>query len=179
MSKMPDQCAAVTNTLPTYVLETVRLAEQELTSLLGQKAEIMRRIGTVKKMLAGMASLFGDSILNDELLFALDGGIRSGRKGFTPACRQVLMESSAPLPIRHACVELQHRFPDLVAHHKDLNASVTTIFHRLVKYGQARCFVDDRGIRVWEWATDREVKMPEGILIGQEGQEFKIAHGGG
>jgi hypothetical protein len=160
MNTSLEQSVAVTIAPPAYVLEVVGSAEQQLTTLLRQRAEIMRRIGTIKKMLAGMASLFGDSILDDELLIALDCGTRSSRRGFTPACRQVLMESSTPLPTRQACVELQHRFPELVAHHKDLSASVTTVFHRLVKYGQARCFVDDHGIRVWEWATDRDVKMP-------------------
>jgi len=151
MNTTAEQHVAVTNALPAYVLETVRSAEQELTSLLRQRAEIMRRIGTVKKMLAGMASLFGDSILDDELLIALDRGTRSSRMGFTPACRQVLMESRTPLRVRQACGELQQKFPELVAHHKDLSASVTTVFHRLVKYGQARCFADDQGMRVWEW----------------------------
>jgi hypothetical protein len=154
MNASLEQSAAVTMAPPAHVLEVVSSAEQQLTALVRQRAEIMRRIGTIKKMLAGMVSLFGDSILDDELLIALDRGTRSSRRGFTPACRQVLMESSTSLSVRQACVELQRRFPELVAHHKDLSASVTTVFHRLVKYGQARCFVDDHGARVWEWATD-------------------------
>lgn len=160
MNTSLEQNVAVTMAPPAYVLEVVCSAEQQLTTLLGQRAEIMQRIGTIKKMLAGMATLFGDSILDADLLIALDRGTRSSSRGFTPACRQVLMESGIALPVRQACVQLQHRFPELVSHHKDLSASVTTVFHRLVKYGQARCFVDDQGIRVWEWATDREVKLP-------------------
>jgi hypothetical protein len=167
MNTSPEQSVAVTVAPPAHVLEVVYSAEQQLTTLVRQRAEIMRRIGTIKKMLAGIASLFGDSILDDELLIALDRGTRSSKQGFTPACRQVLMESGTPLSVRQASVELQNRFPELVAHHKDLNASVTTVFHRLVRYGQARCFVDDHGIRVWEWATDRGVKMPVKNLMHQ------------
>lgn len=167
MNTSLEQGTAVTTVPPAYVLEVVGSAEQQLATLLRQRAEIMRRIGTIKKMLAGLVSLFGDSILDDELLIALDRGTRSSRRGFTPACRQVLMESSAPLPTRQACAELRHRFPELVAHHKDLSASVTTVFHRLVKYGQARCFVDDHGIRVWEWVTERNVRMPVTSFMGE------------
>ena len=103
-----------------------------------------------------MANLFGNSILDDELLIALDRKTNGRNKGFTPACRQVLMESRGPLRTRDACAALRQRFPELVEHHKDLAASVTTVFHRLVEYGQARSFSDDQGVRVWEWVTDRE-----------------------
>lgn len=149
--------ATVVNGVPAHVLATVSSAAQELAGLLRQRADIMRRIGTIKKMLTGMANLFGNSILDEELLTALDRRTSGRSKGFTPACRQVLMESPVPLRTRQACVELRQRFPELVEHHKDLAASVTTVFHRLVEYGQARISVDDQGVRVWEWATDREI----------------------
>ena len=161
MNSAAEQDVAVSPAPPAYVREVVCSAGQQLAGLVHQKAEIMRRIGTIKKMLAGMANLFGNEILDDDLLLALERGTRSRGKGFTPACRQVLMESRTPLHTRDACAEMQRRFPDLAGHHKDLNASVTTVFHRLVKYGQARCFVDDHGTRLWEWATDREVQMAD------------------
>jgi len=173
MNTAAEQNVAVTETPPAHVLEVVCSAEQQLVELLRHRDEITRRIGTIKKMLAGMASLFGESILDGELLHALDRGTRSRGKGFTPACRQVLMESTTPLHTREACAELQRRFPDLTRHHKDLTASVTTVFHRLVKYGQARCVVDDRGTRVWEWATDRDFKMPEVTFMPQAETEAR------
>lgn len=156
MNATAEQDISVTNPAPPYVLEVLCSAEKQLAALLHNKAEIVRRIGTIKKMLAGMASLYGDSILNEEVLSALDRGKNNSRKGFTPACRQVLMESGTPMRTGQACVELRKRFPDLVGHHKDLRASVITVFHRLVKYGQARFFVDDKGLKVWEWVTDRD-----------------------
>jgi hypothetical protein len=167
MNTTAEREAAITEVPPAYVLETLCLAEQELGGLFCRRAEIMRRIGTVRKMLTGMASLFGDSILDDELLIALDRGTSGRRRGFTPACRQVLMESGVPLRARQASVELQQRFPELAGHHKDLSASVTTVFHRLVKYGQARCFVDDHGTKVWEWEKDRDVKMQHRAFMPQ------------
>jgi len=144
---------------PPHVLEVIRSAEQQLATLLRRKAEIMQRIGTIKQLLAGMANLFGDSVLDGELLTMLHRGTPQRRRGFTQACRQVLMASRAPLRARDACAELHRRFPELVRHHKDLLASVTTVFHRLVDYGEARCLVDDRGVRAWEWATDREASV--------------------
>ena len=167
MNTTAERESAIAEVPPAYVLETLCLAEEQLGGLLCRRAEIMRRISTLKKMLAGMASLFGDSILDDELLIALDRGTSGRRRGFTPACRQVLMESGFPLRARQASVELQQRFSELVRHHKDLSASVTTVFHRLVKYGQARCFVDDQGMKVWEWVKDRDVKMQHRSFMSQ------------
>jgi hypothetical protein len=157
MSTTSEPEAALTKSVPAHVAETVSCAEQELLDLLRQRAAILRRISTIRKMLTGMASLFGHSILEHDCV-AATAGTSGRRKGFTPACRQLLMEADTPLRARQACVELQQRFPELTQHHKDLNASVTTVFHRLVKYGQAQCHVDDHGVKVWEWATDRDVK---------------------
>ena len=140
---------------PAYAAETVSSSEKQLIELLRQRAEITRRIGALKKMLNGIASLFGNAVLVDELLVTLDRK-PPRRSGFTTACRQVLMESTVPLRTGQACRELQLRFPGMVEHHKDLNASVTTIFHRLVKYGQARCFLDHEGARVWQWTKQPE-----------------------
>jgi hypothetical protein len=131
----------------------VYIAEQELIRLSRQKLEITQRICGIKKMLSGMVKIFGESILSQELRTAC-GYVRSrpGR-GFTHACRQVLMESRTPLRPSDASGELRQRFPELAERHKDLSASVATIFGRLVRYGEARSFVDDRGFKVWEWTT--------------------------
>ncbi len=44
-----------------HVQEVVRQAHEELRHLLRQRAEVMRRIGTVKQTIAGLANLFGMS----------------------------------------------------------------------------------------------------------------------
>jgi hypothetical protein len=86
----------------------------------------------------------------------MDRGVSGRQSGFTRACRIVLMESSRPLRTREATEELQRRFPELVGRHKDLAASVTTVFHRLTRYSEARYFLDAHGVRVWEWIRDSE-----------------------
>ena len=40
--------------------QVVKAAHEELLQLMGQRAEIMKRIGTVKQTIAGLADLFGD-----------------------------------------------------------------------------------------------------------------------
>ena len=45
---------------------------QELLQLMRQRAEIMKRIGTVKQTIAGLANLFGDQVLDDDLLELID-----------------------------------------------------------------------------------------------------------
>ena len=55
-----------------HVQEVVRQAHEELRQLLRQRAEVMKRIGTVKQTIAGLANLFGDAVLSDELLELVD-----------------------------------------------------------------------------------------------------------
>ncbi|MGA8866944.1 MAG: hypothetical protein WB510_08245 [Candidatus Sulfotelmatobacter sp.] len=142
------------NAVAPHLLEVIRSAEQELTGLLQRRAEITRRMASLKQMLSGLADLFGASILDDELLVTVNRGTANRQKGLTRACRLILMEARTPLRARQGCEELLRRFPELAQHHKDLRASVTTVFHRLAVYAEARCFLDDAGQRVWEWNKD-------------------------
>lgn len=59
--------------------------------LLQQRAEVMRRIGTIKQTIAGLAILFGDEVLSDELLELVDRKNCGRQPGFTKACRMTLM----------------------------------------------------------------------------------------
>lgn len=137
-----------------HVQEVLRAAQQELAGLLQQRADLMKRIGTIRQTLAGMVNLFGDSILNEDLRASLNGRLSDRRKGFTRACRQILMESRSPVAARQGCDELTRRFPEMAARHKELLASVTTVFHRLALYGEARSRLNENGVRVWEWISD-------------------------
>jgi hypothetical protein len=133
-----------------HVDAVVRTAEREIRELLRQRAELMKRIGTIKQTLAGLADMFGDSILNEELLDLLDRKTVR-QSGFTRACRTALMQSEIPLSAR----EVRDRIsPELVARHKDALASITTVLSRLVGYSEARCIVLAPGRRVWEWVAE-------------------------
>jgi hypothetical protein len=151
-----------------HVQEVIRSAERELHELLGQRAELMKRIGTIKQTLVGLANIFGDCVLSDQLLTFLDRKSVSRQPGFTRACRVVLMDAKKPLGARLVCHALQQRFPELMERHKDPIASVTTVLNRLADYTEARCSLDANGRRVWEWIAERE-NSTDLLLAGSNG----------
>src|SRR5207302_5484075 len=128
-----------------HVEEVVRQAHEELRQLLQQRAEVMKRIGTVKQTIVGLANLFGDEVLTDELLELVDRKSSGRQPGFTKACRMVLMESARPLGAREVCEHIQRKIPPVLLHHKDPPASVTTVLNRLVDYGEARTVLRENG----------------------------------
>src|SRR5882757_5135378 len=58
--------------MDSHVQEVIRAAELELLALLQQREELMKRIGSVKQTLSGLANMFGDAVLNERLLRLLD-----------------------------------------------------------------------------------------------------------
>ena len=138
----------------SHLQQVVQSAEQELIQLLEQRSQTVKRIGTIKQTLVGLAKVFGDSVLTPELLKLLGHGTPRKQPGFTRACRLVLMESSCPLDARHGCRELQKKFPELFGRHKDPVASITTVFNRLVGYSEARSFIGANGRRMWQWVAE-------------------------
>lgn len=137
-----------------HVQEVIRAAHDELRQLMRQRAEIMKRIGTVKQTIVGLANLFGDEVLNDDLLELVDRKGSGRQPGFTKACRMVLMESDRPLGAREVCEQIQRKLPPVLLRHKDPLASVTTVLNRLVEYGEARAVVRENGRRAWQWVAD-------------------------
>lgn len=137
-----------------HVQEVVRVAHRELQQLMRQRAEIMKRIGTVKQTIVGLANLFGDEVLSEELLELVDRKTGGRQPGFTKACRAVLMEAQRPMGAREVCQQIGQRIPPIMLRHKDPLASVTTVLNRLVEYGEARSLIRENGRRAWEWVAD-------------------------
>src|SRR5258708_12147557 len=98
----------ISNTGNGHVEEVVRQAHEELRQLLQQRAEVMRRIGTIKQTIAGLANLFGDSVLSDELLELVDRKSSGRQPGFTKACRMILMDANRALSAPAACHRIPH-----------------------------------------------------------------------
>ena len=142
-----------------HVQEVVKAAHGELRELMRQRAEIMKRIGTVKQTIVGLANLFGDNVLSEELLELVDRKSGGRQPGFTKACRMVLMEANRPLGAREVCEEIQQRVPPVLLHHKDPLASVTTVLNRLVEYGEAQTMVKENGRRAWQWVADPDRRI--------------------
>lgn len=139
-----------------HVEEVVRQAHEELRQLMQQRSEVMRRIGTIKQTIVGLANLFGDGVLNDELLEMVDRKSSGRQPGFTKACRMVLMDANRALSARDVCDRLQQKAPPVLARHKDPMASVTTVLNRLVAYGEAKAVSLETGRRAWQWVADSE-----------------------
>jgi hypothetical protein len=134
----------------------VRQAHEEFRQLMRQRADVMKRIGTVKQTIVGLANLFGDEVLNEELLELVDRKSNGRQPGFTKACRMVLMEADRALGAREVCELIQQKVPAILARHKDPLASVTTVLNRLVEYGEARTLIRENGRRAWQWVSDPE-----------------------
>ena len=137
-----------------HVQEVIRQAHDELRQLLQQRAEVMKRIGTVKQTIAGLANLFGDGVLNEELLELVDRKSNGRQPGFTKACRMILMEAGHAMSAREICDYFQQKIPAMLVRHKDPMASVTTVLNRLVEYGEAQAVLSTNGRRAWRWVAD-------------------------
>src|SRR5437899_12387533 len=109
-----------------HVQEVVKAAHEELRQLMRQRAEIMKRIGTVKQTIVGLANLFGDDVLNEELLELVDRRTGGRQPGFTKACRTVLMQAENPLGARDVCDQIRQRMRRILIRHKDPLASGPT-----------------------------------------------------
>lgn len=152
---------AIPRTSDAHVDEVVRQARDELRQLTRQRAEIMKRIGAVKQTIVGLANLFGDEILSEELLDLLDRKSSERQRGFTRACRVVLMKAKRPMSAREVCEEIQQLIPPLLLRHKDPLASVTTVLSRLADYGEARSIPREHRSRAWEWIADAPATSAE------------------
>ena len=137
-----------------HVQEVIRQAHDELRGLMQQRADVMKRIGTVKQTIAGLADLFGDGVLNEELMELVDRKNSGRQPGFTKACRMILMEAGRPMSARDICEYFQQKIPSLLARHKDPMASVTTVLNRLVFYGEAQAVLSGNGRRAWLWVAE-------------------------
>lgn len=142
-----------------HVQEVIRQAHDELRQLMQQRADIMKRIGTVKQTISGLANLFGDGVLNEELMELVDRKSNGRQPGFTKACRMILMEAGRPMNSRDICDHFQEKMPELLARHKDPMASVTTVLNRLVEYGEAEAVISN-GRRAWRWVADATAESP-------------------
>jgi hypothetical protein len=142
------------NNSDPHVHEVVKTAHEELRQLMRQRADIMKRIGTLKQTIAGLANLFGDGILDEDLLELVDRKTGGRQPGFTKACRMVLMDADGSLTVREVCERIQDRMPAVLLRHKDPLASVTTVLNRLVEYGEAQSIVRENGRRAWQWISE-------------------------
>ena len=131
--------------------------QDELRRLLVQRTEIMRRIGTAKKTINGLCTLFGNDVASEEVLQLVGGSIRGRQAGFTQACRTILMEADGALNAQEVRERILAGDPTLLNRQTDLLASITTILNRLVNYGEAVKVSNAKG-RAWRWSSEAATK---------------------
>jgi hypothetical protein len=142
------------NVSAASVRSTMRQLHDELVQLLQRRAAIMQRIGAVKKTVVGLAALFGDCNLDDNLRELLGIGSPQRVSGLTSMCRRVLMEASQGLSAQDVLKEISAQNPSLLAAHKDPLASIATVLNRLVDYGEAQRVQLKDSRRGWKWAAE-------------------------
>jgi len=148
-----NQGTVETNGSVSDVRVVIGRMTEELQSLMQQRDEVMRKICTVKKTVAGLVTLFGDSDVHPELPELL--GHKSSRSsGLSAECRLVLMNAERPLSAREVRDRVMRALPSL-ANHRDSLASVTTILNRLIRYGEACHVTDETGKHRWAWITEQ------------------------
>lgn len=149
--------------------QALETAHRELLALLEDRADVMKKIGAVKRTITGLVCLFGEGILSEDLREVVKPRTTGPQSGLTSACRTVLMEHGGALNAWEVCQRLQRSRPSLLQGHKSAIASVTTVLNRLIKYGEALPGRDKSGRRTWLWAAE-SVPQPshKGPILGVE-----------
>lgn len=129
--------------------EVVKVAGEDLRQLLRQRAEIAKRIRTLKQTIEGLARLFGDDWFSEELLQLVGRKGRRRQMGLTKSCRAVLMEANRPLDAHEVCELVRQRVPLVFLNHKSPANAVTTVLNRLVEYKEVLAVRDENGRRAW------------------------------
>lgn len=137
------------------VQKVVLQAHDELHRLLQQQAGIKARIGSVKQTIIGLAALFGEDLLSEDLREAVGKGSEKRKRGLTKACRLALMKADHALSVREVCDRIHKETPVLLSTHKDPLVSIATILNRLVNYGEAQRTVVSDNKHTWEWVAER------------------------
>jgi hypothetical protein len=130
----------------------LEVMQRQLQVLKQEDAAIRQRIVTVRRTIAGLGDIFGQSVISEELretLFARARRPRGSGPGLTRTCSQLLAESSQPLTTAELLTVMQQKYPSLLAHNKNPNASLTTVLGRLSKYGAVRGVQNEGGARAW------------------------------
>jgi hypothetical protein len=140
---------AVNEATKIEVEQVIKLAGAELQTLLEHRAALIRRLATLRRTISGLAEMFGDGVLTEDLQVLVHPVQKTRGAGLTEACRSILSNSLRPLTAREIVDGIQAIHPAVIQNHKDPVASVTSILHRLGSYGEATTTVSRSGRRTW------------------------------
>jgi hypothetical protein len=153
MSMVPKTGAHIAFIAPatrkTEVAQVIELAGSELKDLLRQRAAIIKRLIILRRTIVGLAEMFGNDLLTEELLALAKPTRRTRGSGLTEACRSALSNASKPLTAREVVDRIRAHDGAVIQNHKDPVASVTSILRRLGSYGEATARLSQSGRRIW------------------------------
>src|SRR3984957_20307013 len=86
------------------VLEEMR---REFQPLMLQRAAVLRRIGTIKQIINGLANLLGVEVLGQGLLPLVGQRSAARPRCLTRTCLLIWMESTRPLMSQEVCQEIE------------------------------------------------------------------------
>jgi hypothetical protein len=143
--------ASLAGAAPRIEIEQIaKLAGGELEVLLTQRATILRRLAILRRIISGLAEMFGNDVLPEDVRALIKLPTQRTRgTGLTEACRAALGTSSRPLTAREVVDTIRAKDARVIQNHKDPVASVTSILHRLGSYGEATTKVSHSGRRMW------------------------------
>lgn len=139
--------AAIPNA--TDVEQLIEYAQTEVRALLRQRAEITKRITAIRRTIADLVKTFGQDVSSGAHLTLVKPLKRNRRTGLTDACRSVLIRAFQPLTAHEVVERMRASNAELICHHKDSIASVTSILLRLESYGEATSEVGLSRRRSW------------------------------
>lgn len=106
----------------SHVREVFRAISAQMRQLQKERSEITSRVEQIRKVLVGLASMYGNELPEAEVDLFL------GR---------ILLDVEKPMGIQAILDRIQEREPHLLQHHRNPAASIATILNRLVQYGEA------------------------------------------
>jgi hypothetical protein len=158
MSVVPEANAntpcAMNEATKIEVEQVLRLAGTELHALLEHRAALVRRLSTLRRTISGLAEMFGNDVLTEDLQALVNPMQKTRGAGLTEACRSIVSNSLLPLTAREIADRIRANYPAVIQNHKDPVASVTSILQRLGSYGEAKTRISRSGRRLWEPVGD-------------------------
>jgi hypothetical protein len=122
-------------------------AQTEVGVLVQQRAEITKRLTVLRRTILDLARIFGPD--GSKPLTLIRPRRRTRQTGLTETCRSLLMQTSQPLTAHEVVKQIEASHANLIYHHKDPIASVTSILLRLESYGEATSDVTSSRRRLW------------------------------
>jgi hypothetical protein len=120
----------------------------ELLRLSKQREEAGERIGVLRKTITGLMTVFGDRVVDNQLLSMLGHSESQRHSGLTKECRLALSGSGTGLTVRELCDRVKQS--GALENHRNPMASIGVVLNRLVGYGEVKAIFDG-GARRYQW----------------------------